>query len=64
MDLNTQLQILENCKQMIEISQNRGCWKAQEMKDIGLTYNSIVQFHKHIQEKINSPKIEEYLKII
>ena len=35
--------IYGNMKQIIEVSQVRGCWKASEMKDIGITYETILQ---------------------
>jgi hypothetical protein len=39
--MDEQAQIYENMKQIIEVSQQRGCWKASEMKDIGITYEII-----------------------
>ena len=43
------LQTLINLKQMVEVSQNRGCWKAEEMKDIGITYNNVSEIVKQLQ---------------
>ena len=34
---------------MVEVSQNRGCWKAEEMKDIGITYNNVSEIVKQLQ---------------
>ena len=31
-----------NIKQIIEVSQARGCWRAPEMHDIGNTYNTLL----------------------
>ena len=45
------LQVLINLKQMVEVSQNRGCWKAEEMKDIGITYNNVSEIVKQLQAK-------------
>ena len=49
MDLTKQKQLLINLKQMIEISQKRGCWEAQEMRDIGVTYNSLCSLLKELE---------------
>tara|TARA_Y100000389_G_C17281335_1_gene423111 strand:+ start:534 stop:800 length:267 start_codon:yes stop_codon:yes gene_type:complete len=43
------LQVLINLKQIVEVSQSRGCWKAEEMKDIGLTYNNVSEVVKQLQ---------------
>ena len=43
------LQTLINLKQIVEVSQDRGCWKAEEMKDIGITYNNVSEIVKQLQ---------------
>jgi hypothetical protein len=43
------LQVLINLKQIVEVSQSRGCWKAEEMKDIGITYNNVSEIIKQLQ---------------
>ena len=57
MDLTKQKQLLINLKQMIEISQKRGCWEAQEMRDIGVTYNSLCSLLKQLGN--NQESVEE-----
>ena len=48
MDLQEQKNILDVFKQLIEMSQRRGCWMATEMEHIGMTYNRV----NHILESI------------
>ncbi len=43
------LQTLINLKRIVEVSQDRGCWKAEEMKDIGITYNNVSEIVKQLQ---------------
>ena len=49
MDLTKQKQLLINLKQVIEVSQSRGCWKATELRDIGVTYNSLCSLLKELE---------------
>ncbi len=49
MDTIPQKQLLINLKQMIEVSQSRGCWKAPELRDIGITYNNLCNFIKSLE---------------
>jgi len=49
MESKNTLQTLINLKQMVEVSQSRGCWKAEEMKDIGITYNNVSKIVKQLQ---------------
>tara|TARA_B110001469_G_C9550011_1_gene272911 strand:+ start:19 stop:219 length:201 start_codon:yes stop_codon:yes gene_type:complete len=52
--MNKQLKdIYENMKQIIEVSQQRGCWKASEIKSIGILYETIV---KQLDESNKSNK--------
>lgn len=57
--MDKQQQIYENMKQIIEVSQQRGCWKASEMKDIGITYESILQKLTEINDLVNTPNTPE-----
>jgi len=41
MDIEEQKDILNQFRQLIEISQRRGVWMANEMEHIGITYNNI-----------------------
>ena len=49
MESKNTLQTLINLKQIVEVSQGRGCWKAEEMKDIGITYNNVSEIVKQLQ---------------
>jgi len=57
--MDKQQQIYENMKQIIEVSQQRGCWKASEMKDIGITYESILQKLNELNDLVNTPNTPE-----
>jgi len=57
--MDKQQQIYENMKQIIEVSQQRGCWKASEMKDIGITYESILQKLNELNDLVNTPNMQE-----
>ena len=50
------IQMLQNVKQIIDVSKERGCWKDTELKDIGITYNNVCEIAKQLE---NPPKIEE-----
>lgn len=50
MDLVEQKNILEVFRQLIEMSQRRGCWMANEMEHIGATYNRIEMISKGIEK--------------
>ena len=39
-----------NIKQIIEVSQARGCWRAQEMSEIGKSYNTLCNILKELGE--------------
>jgi len=41
MDLEEQKHMLNQFRQLIEISQRRGVWMANEMEHIGSTYNNV-----------------------
>lgn len=59
MDLTTQKKILTNLKDIIEVSQGRGCWKAIEMKAVGETYNNLCQFIQEVDEKLNAEQVDK-----
>ena len=59
MDIETKKQILHNIKELIEVSQNRGCWKAPEMRSIGFTYEKLCLLIKEVDLEANPPKVEE-----
>ena len=59
MDLTTQKQILTNLKDIIEVAQVRGCWKAIEMKPVGETYTNLCQLIKEVDEKLNAGQVEK-----
>ena len=54
MDLTTQKQILTNLKDIIEVAQGRGCWKAIEMKPVGETYTNFCKLIKEVDEKLHN----------
>lgn len=54
------LQLLINLKQIVEVSQSRGCWKAEEMKDIGITYNNVSEIVKQLQAKQTQEKDKRF----
>jgi len=47
-------QIFENIKSVVEVSQQRGCWKASEMTSIGAVWTDINNILTYIQD--NTPK--------
>jgi len=40
------IQMLKNVKQIIDVSKARGCWKDEELKDIGITYHNVCEIYK------------------
>ena len=46
----------ENMKRVVEVSQERGCWKPNEMTAIGGVWSDLEKILKYIQE--NTPKEE------
>ena len=45
------IQMLKNVKQIIDVSKQRGCWKDEELKDIGITYHNVCEIYKQLQAK-------------
>jgi hypothetical protein len=42
---------LHNLKAMVEAAQSRGCWKAVELMDVGITYNRLCDMIKQYEDK-------------
>ena len=51
------IQMLKNVKQIIDVSKERGCWKDEELKDIGTTYYNVCEIIKQLLEKEPTLKI-------
>jgi len=45
------IQMLKNVKQIIDVSKERGCWKDEELKEIGTTYHNVSEILKQLQER-------------
>jgi hypothetical protein len=43
------IQMLKNVKQIIDVSKERGCWKDEELKDIGITYHNVSEIVRQLQ---------------
>jgi len=54
------IQMLKNVKQIIDVSKQRGCWKDEELKDIGITYHNVCEIYKQLEER--QPKRFEEIK--
>ena len=54
MSLRIDSQLLTNIKQIIEVSQARGCWRAPEMREIGDTYNTLCNILRELGELQNT----------
>jgi hypothetical protein len=50
------IQMLKNVKQIIEVSKERGCWKDEELKDIGITYHNVCEILRQLQAKQTQDK--------
>ena len=50
MDLDEQKNILNVFRQLIEMSQRRGVWMANEMQHIGMTYNRVESILEGIEK--------------
>ena len=59
MSLRIDSQLLTNIKQIIEVSQARGCWKAPEMHDIGNTYNTLCNILRELGELQNTENTQD-----
>ena len=53
------IQMLKNVKQIIDVSKQRGCWKDEELKDIGITYHNVCEIYKQLQAKQTGAKDKE-----
>ena len=45
------IQMLKNVKQIIDVSKQRGCWKDDELKGIGITYHNVCEIYKQMEER-------------
>jgi hypothetical protein len=45
------IQMLKNVKQIIDVSKERGCWKDEELKEIGTTYHNVSEIARQLQAK-------------
>lgn len=45
------IQMLKNVKQIIDVSKERGCWKDEELKDIGITYHNVFEIYKQLEAR-------------
>ena len=48
---NNIIQMLKNVKQIIDVSKQRGCWKDEELKDIGITYHNVCEISRQLEER-------------
>ena len=45
------IQMLKNVKQIIDVSKQRGCWKDEELKGIGITYHNVCEIYKQLEAR-------------
>ena len=51
------IQMLKNVKQIVDVSKERGCWKDEELKDIGITYHNVCEIARQLEaEQPQEPK--------
>tara|TARA_B110000285_G_scaffold201454_1_gene236105 strand:+ start:357 stop:548 length:192 start_codon:yes stop_codon:yes gene_type:complete len=53
MDFKTQQQMIQNINKILQLSQTRGCWKLEELSNIGIVYDQIVSFETYITKELN-----------
>ena len=51
------IQMLKNVKKIIDVSKERGCWKDEELKDIGITYHNVCEIARQLEER--DKKVDE-----
>ena len=57
------IQMLKNVKKIIDVSKERGCWKDEELKDIGITYHNVCEIARQLEaEQPQEPKRFEETK--
>jgi hypothetical protein len=44
------LQLLIDIKQIFQLSQSRGCWKLEELKNVGILYEGLCNIIKHYEK--------------
>ena len=57
------LQLLIDMKQIFELSQSRGCWKLEEVKNVVTLYEGLCNIIKHYENKNQDPEPEPDPKI-
>ena len=57
------IQMLKNVKQIIDLSKERGCWKDEELKDIGTTYHNVSEILMQLQAKQTQEKDQRFEEI-
>ena len=57
------IQMLKNVKQMIDVSKERGCWKDEELKEIGTTYHNVCEILRQLQAKQTQEKDKQFEEI-
>jgi hypothetical protein len=57
------IQMLKNVKQIIDVSKQRGCWKDEELKDIGITYHNVCEIVKQLQANQPEEKNKRFEEI-
>ena len=57
------IQMLKNVKHIIDVSKQRGCWKDEELKDIGITYHNVSEIAKQLQAKQPEGKDQRFEEI-
>ena len=43
------IQMLKNVKKIIDVSKERGCWKDEELKEIGTTYHNVCEIARQLE---------------
>jgi hypothetical protein len=52
------LQLLIDLKQIFELSQSRGCWKLNEMKNVSILYEGLCDIITHYENENKKPDPE------
>tara|TARA_Y100000817_G_scaffold197337_1_gene154411 strand:- start:3011 stop:3280 length:270 start_codon:yes stop_codon:yes gene_type:complete len=53
------LKLLIDIKQIFQLSQSRGCWKLDELKNVGILYEGLCNIIKHYEEQAEKTQQEE-----
>lgn len=52
------LQLLNDLKQIFELSQSRGCWKLNELKNVSILYEGLCDIITHYENENKKPEPE------